>query len=129
MARGLLLMPRGLLLMPMDGLRLGHGDGSVGLAAHRGAGATLHSLPDYFSHRLINGAGVRLFFCDACFRQIVEDRPCFDLEFAGQFVDANLICVGHRPRGSFLLWLGFSRYNCFRRHACSRVRFVDPGMI
>jgi hypothetical protein len=47
------LMPHGLFLV-LDGLRLGNGDGGVGFAAHSSASATLHSLPDYFRHRLIN---------------------------------------------------------------------------
>ena len=89
MARGLLLMPRGLLLMPMDGLRLGHGDRSVGLAAHRGAGATLHSLPDYFSHWLINGAGVRLLLADTELGQHVDDGVRGDLKLPCELIDSN----------------------------------------
>jgi hypothetical protein len=37
----------------------------------------------------VNGAGVRLLLRDPGLRQIVQDGPGLDLEFAGQLVDAN----------------------------------------
>jgi len=43
-------------------------------------------------------ARVRLLFRDAVPRQQVNDGFGFDLEFAGQFVDSDLIYVGHALR-------------------------------
>jgi hypothetical protein len=82
----------------------------------------LKVLAHSFSGVNINGTGVRLFFFDAGFRQIIYDCLGLDLEVAGQFVDANLICVWHRPRESFLVWPWFGRFNCFLRSACSGLR-------
>jgi len=42
-----------------------------------------------------NGARVRLFFRYAIPRQQVNDGFRLDLQFAGQFVDSDLIYVGH----------------------------------
>ena len=81
-------MPRG-LLMPLDGFRLGHSDGSIGFAAHRSARSTLHPLPDYFGHRLINGAGVSLLLGNAELRQHVDDGVRGDLKLPCQLVDSN----------------------------------------
>ena len=50
-------------------------------------------LADFFGMRNINGAGMRLFFCDADFKQDFENSFGLDLELAGQIVDANLIRV------------------------------------
>ncbi len=83
-----LFMTRG-LLMPLRGLRLGNGDGGVGFAAHGSARSTLHSLPDDFSHRLINGAGVGLLFGDAELGQHVDDGMRGDLKLPGQLIDSD----------------------------------------
>ncbi len=48
-------------------------------------------LRDVFGDR----ARVRLLFRDAIARQKINDRLGFDLEFAGQFVDAYLVCFAH----------------------------------
>jgi hypothetical protein len=86
-------------------------------------------LADSYSGFNINGAGVRLFFSDAGFRQIIEDGLGLDLEVAGQFVDAYLIGVWHRPRGSFLVWPWFGRFNWFCRSVFSGLRFDGSFVI
>jgi hypothetical protein len=50
-----------------------------------------------------NRAGMRFFLGDSGFRQIVDDRLRLDLEFASQFVDSDLIRIGHCPPGPLLL--------------------------
>ncbi len=72
----------------------------------------------FFGGGDFNRAGVSLFFGDANFREIVEDRLSLDLEVAGQFVDANLIGVGHRARGSFLAGPRFGRVARLRGRFC-----------
>ena len=52
-----------------------------------------------------NRAGVRFFLGDSGFRQIVDDRLRLDLEFASQFVDSDLIRIGHCPPGRLLLFV------------------------
>jgi len=39
----------------------------------------------------VNGTGMRFLVVDADFRQIVQDRPGFHFQIAGQFIDADLI--------------------------------------
>jgi len=43
----------------------------------------------------VNRTGVRLLFGDAYLRQVIEDYPGLDLEFAGQFVNADLVRIRH----------------------------------
>ncbi len=38
---------------------------------------------------------MRLLLRDAIPRQKVNNRLCLDLEFAGQFVDSDLVCFAH----------------------------------
>ncbi len=85
---GGLFMTRG-LFMPLRRLGLGHGDRRVGFAAHRSARSTLHPLPDYFGHWLINRAGVGLLFGDAELGQHVDDGMRGDLKLPGQLIDSD----------------------------------------
>jgi hypothetical protein len=50
-----------------------------------------------------NRAGMRLLLGNSGFRQIVDDGFCLDLEFASQFVDSDLIRIGHCPPGRLLV--------------------------
>jgi hypothetical protein len=63
-----------------------------------------HSYSSFF----LNRAGVRLFLGNSGVGQIVNDGFCLDLEFASQFVDSDLIRIGHCPPGrllfSVLVW-------------------------
>jgi hypothetical protein len=52
-----------------------------------------------------NRTGVRLFLGDSGFRQIINNCLGLDLEFASQFVDSDLIRIGHCPPGLLLLFL------------------------
>lgn len=45
----------------------------------------------------IERARVRLLLGDAYLRQVVDQDLGLDLQLAGQFIDANLICIGHEP--------------------------------
>ena len=85
------LMPRGLLMPERfpGRLGLGHGDRRIGLAAHRSAGSTLHPLPDYFRHRLIDGARVSLLLANAELGQHVDDGMRGDFELPCELVDSN----------------------------------------
>jgi hypothetical protein len=85
--RGLLL-PRG-GIMTLLRLRLGDSNRGVSFAAHRSARSTLHPLPDYFSHWLINGTGVRLLLAHAQFGQHVDDSVRGDLKLPCQLIDSN----------------------------------------
>jgi hypothetical protein len=76
------LMPHG-LLMPLHRLFLGNGHRGVGFAAHCGARSALHALPDYFGHRIINGAGVRLFLGDVELGQHVDNGVRGNLKLPG----------------------------------------------
>jgi len=67
--------------------------GGSGFRGSFGFRQILEVLAHSFRGVNINGTGVRLFFGDARFRQIIEDGLGLDLEVAGQFVDANLIGV------------------------------------
>ncbi len=82
-------MPRGLLFIPLHRLRLGHGDRSIGFAAHGSARSALHPLPDYFRHRVVNGTGVGLLLGNAELRQHVDDGVRGDLKLPCQLVDSN----------------------------------------
>jgi hypothetical protein len=48
-------------------------------------------------------AGMRLFLGNAGFGQIVNDGLCLDLELASQFVDSDLVRIGHCPPGRLLV--------------------------
>ncbi len=48
---------------------------------------------------------MRLLFRDAVPRQQVNDGFRLDLQFAGQLVDSDLICVGHALRSELRLRL------------------------
>ena len=50
----------------------------------------------------LDRTGMRLFLGDAGFGQIVNDGLCLDLELASQFVDSDLIRIGHCPPGRLL---------------------------
>ena len=52
-----------------------------------------------------NRTGVRLLFGNAKSRKKVNDGFGFDLEFAGELVDADLGCVTHASLGTFLFLL------------------------
>ena len=52
--------------------------------------------------RYLNRAGMRFFLGDAGFGQIVDDGLCLDLELASQFVDSDLVRIGHCPPGRLL---------------------------
>ena len=82
------LMPRGLLIL-LDGLRLGNGDRGVGFAPHGSASATLHPLPDYFRHRLINRAGVRFLLGDTELGQHVDNGMRGDFQLPCELIDSN----------------------------------------
>jgi hypothetical protein len=80
------------LVMPVrlfDKLRLGNGDGRVGFTAHCSARSTLHPLPDYFRHRLINGAGVSFLLGNAELGQHVDDGMRGDLQLPCELIDSN----------------------------------------
>jgi hypothetical protein len=49
-----------------------------------------------------NRTGMRLFLGNSGFGQIVNNGFCLDLEFASQFVDSDLIRIGHCPPGRLL---------------------------
>ena len=63
----------------------------------------------FFGGGDFNGAGVSLLFSNANLGQIIENGLGLNFKVAGQFVDANLIGVGHRCRGSFLTGPRFGR--------------------
>ena len=50
-----------------------------------------------------NRARMGLFLGNAGFRQIVDNGLCLDLELASQFVDSDLIRIGHCPPGRLLV--------------------------
>jgi hypothetical protein len=50
-----------------------------------------------------DGTGVRLFLGDPGFRQIIDNRLGLYFEFASQFVDSDLIRIGHCPPGRLLV--------------------------
>jgi hypothetical protein len=50
----------------------------------------------------LDRAGVRLLLGNAGFGQIVNDGLCLDLELASQFVDSDLVRIGHCPPGRLL---------------------------
>jgi hypothetical protein len=50
----------------------------------------------------LDRAGMRLFLGNAGFGQIVNDGLCLDLELASQFVDSDLVRIGHCPPGRLL---------------------------
>jgi hypothetical protein len=51
----------------------------------------------------LDRAGMRFFLGNAGFGQIVDDGLCLDLELASQFVDSDLIRIGHCPPGRLLV--------------------------
>ena len=63
-----------------------------------GLGGSLKVLAHFFSDVHRDRARVRLFFSDAVPSQQIDDGLGLDLEFAGQFVDSDLICVAHALR-------------------------------
>lgn len=72
-----------------------------------------------FAHQLgmlqINRARVRLFFCDADFRQELDQDLSLDLQLPRQFIDADLIGICHSP----LCSLDFPNTRCdyyYNRH-------------
>jgi len=56
-----------------------------------------------YSGLYLNRAGMRFFLGNSGFGQIVDDGFCLDLEFASQFVDTDLIRIGHCPPGPLLV--------------------------
>jgi hypothetical protein len=87
-------VPRGLLRFLMIdgrlvGLGLSHRDGRVGFPAHSGARSTLHPLPDYFRHRLIDGAGMGFLLGDTELGQHVDDGVRGDLQLPCELIDSN----------------------------------------
>jgi hypothetical protein len=71
-------------------LHFGFGDGAKMLA---------HSYGGFY----IDRAGMRFFLGNAGFGQIVNDGLCLDLKLASQFVDSDLIRIGHCPPGRLLV--------------------------
>jgi hypothetical protein len=61
-------------------------------------GGSLNLFAHLLRDVLRDGARVRLFFRDAIPRQQVNDGFRLDLQFAGQFVNSDLIYVGHALR-------------------------------
>jgi hypothetical protein len=51
----------------------------------------------------LDGAGMRFFLGNAGLGQIVNDGLCLDLELASQFVDTDLVRIGHCPPGLLLV--------------------------
>jgi hypothetical protein len=51
----------------------------------------------------LDRAGMRLLLGNAGFGQIVNDGLCLDLELASQFVDSDLVRIGHCPPGRLLV--------------------------
>ncbi len=70
-------------------LGLGNGDRGIGFAAHGSARSTLHSVPDYFRHRLINRAGVGFLLGDTELRQHVDDGMRRDFQLPCELIDSN----------------------------------------
>jgi len=62
-------------------------------------------LAHLYSGFYIDRAGMRFLFSNAGFGQIVNDGLCLDLELASQFVDSDLIRLGHCPPGRLLFSL------------------------
>jgi hypothetical protein len=60
-------------------------------------------LANLYSGFYLNRAGVRFLLGNAGFRQIVDDGLCLDLKLASQFVDSDLIRIGHCPPGRLLV--------------------------
>ena len=59
-------------------------------------------LAHFYCGFYLNRAGMRFFLGNAGFGQIVDDGFCLDLEFASQFVDSDLVRIGHCPPGRLL---------------------------
>jgi len=76
----------------------------------------LNFLSYFFRNVGRNRTGVRLFFRDSETGQKINDRFGLDLQFAGQFVDSNLIRVAHalglRPRPPFHSYSDFASSLC-----------------
>ena len=70
-----------------------------------GVGNTLQVMPDFFRNIDGDRAGMRFLFGYAKSRKKVNDGFGFDLEFAGELVDADLGCVTHASLGTFLFLL------------------------
>jgi hypothetical protein len=51
----------------------------------------------------LDRTGVRFLLGNAGFGQIVNDGLCLDLELASQFVDSDLVRIGHCPPGRLLV--------------------------
>jgi len=51
----------------------------------------------------LDRTGMRFFLGNAGFGQIVNDGLCLDLELASQFVDSDLVRIGHCPPGRLLV--------------------------
>jgi hypothetical protein len=69
----------------------------------------------------IERARVRLLFLDADFRQVVDQHLGLDLEFAGQFVDSDLIGLCHALLSELLLAVTLLGIRRFLRHSFTRV--------
>ncbi len=60
-------------------------------------------LAHFYRGGYFNRAGMRFFLGNAGFGQIVDDGLCLNLELASQFVDSDLVRIGHCPPGRLLL--------------------------
>jgi len=78
-----------------------------------GVGNTLQVVPDFFCNFDRDGTGVGFLFGYAKPRKKVNDGLSFDLEFTGEFINADLGCVTHASLGTFLFLL-FHRSLRFR---------------
>jgi hypothetical protein len=67
-----------------------------------GFGDCAKVLAHFYRGGYFNRAGMRLFLGNAGFGQIVNDGLCLDLELASQFVDSDLVRIGHCPPGRLL---------------------------
>lgn len=69
--------------------------GAFGFGGGFGVRDTLQVVLNFFRNIGGNGTGVRFLFGNAETCQKVNDGFRLDLEFAGELIDADLICVAH----------------------------------
>ena len=78
---------------------------ALGIGCGFGVGYALQMMPDFFGDFDSDRTGVCLLFGYAKPRKKVNDGFGLDLEFAGEFIDADLGCVTHASLGTFLFLL------------------------
>lgn len=89
-------------------------------------GDALQLAANFFGDLHRNGTGMRFFLGNAKAGQKIDDGLSLDLEFTGQFVDADLGCVTHASLRTFLflLALGEFLFRGFSRRVILRGGFV-----